>query len=351
MSGPGGAGPEDDGTEDGNAKASGPEHDEPERDGPEHGGPGNGSRDASGHTPPLPKDWWYPTSIQRPAPAVHGSSDPRELWQRQPIQPRPLGAPGPAAPIGPPERWKRAGESRARRIPGQRWGMGAAILVLATNFAGFAVAALLVDPASPLLVIAVIIPTLLAALVGVVITKARGSGPMIDLGLPRSLREAGAQAGVGLVLGAAAVLGGLLLALALFGLSDDIPTGPLQELADQTLGWRIVLAMWIWIGAPIVEEIIFRGIVWGALEKQRHARRWRWLAQAVSGNISVLVLTALLFAAWHAEPWRAGILIFAGLVFGFARLYTGGVLAPIVAHSVNNSLPALSVLFLPAIMP
>ncbi|MBD8505512.1 CPBP family intramembrane metalloprotease [Hoyosella sp. G463] len=328
-----------------------PRDEGPRNEGPRNeGGPGNGSRDAPGPRP-IPKDWWYPTSIDRPAQSAHGSADPQELWQRQPIQPRPLGAPRPAVPTGQPGRWKRAEESRARRMPGQRWGMGAAILVLAANLAGFAVAALIVDPASPLLVIAVIVPTLLAALLGIGITWARGNGPWIDLGLPRSLREAGAQAGVGLVLGAAAVLGGLLLALALFGLSDDIPTGPLQELADQTLGWRIALAMWIWIGAPIVEEVIFRGIVWGALEKQRNATRWRWLAHAASGNISILVLTAVLFAAWHAEPWRLGILLFAGLVFGVARLYTGGVLAPMVAHSVNNTLPALSVLFLPVIMP
>ncbi|WP_149359985.1 CPBP family intramembrane glutamic endopeptidase [Lolliginicoccus suaedae] len=339
----------------------GPEEGGPDGNGSEDGGPddegtgsdgsGNGSPGAAENPQSIPEDWWYPTTIDEAPGPVHGNSDPRDLWRRQPIQPRPLDAPRPAVPPGPPGRWKRAEEALARRMPGQRWGMGAAILVLATNLAGFAIAALLVDPSSPLLVIAVIVPTLVAALVGVAITWVRGNGPWIDLGLPRSLREAAGQAGVGLVLGAAAVLGGLLLALALFGLSEDIPTGPLQELADQTLGWRIALALWIWIGAPIVEEVIFRGIVWGALEKQRHAARWRWLAQAASGNVSVLLLTALLFAVWHAEPWRLGILLFAGLVFGLARLHAGGVLAPIVAHSVNNTLPALSVLFLPTIMP
>jgi membrane protease YdiL (CAAX protease family) len=68
-------------------------------------------------------------------------------------------------------------------------------------------------------------------------------------------------------------------------------------------------------------------------------RQWnRWL---------ILVLTTAVFALAHLEPVRAPLLLFIGLPIGLARLFSGGrLLAPVIAHQINNFLPALGLTLL-----
>ncbi|GGC61007.1 CPBP family intramembrane metalloprotease [Hoyosella rhizosphaerae] len=336
------------------------------------GGDGASSDGASSHSdgqPPVPPDWWYPHGISRFPRAGNiadsqgytgspnnpdssergGYVDTPQLWGKRTFEPRRLETISRSHRND--HRWARADRNVAERANGQKWGLGAAFAVLLVNLLGFVVAAQLVDIDSPLIIVAVIAPTFLAAVVAVLITVVRGNGPMTDFGLPRTMNTAMQNIGVGLAFGTASVIGGLFLVLGLIGFSDELPTSPLEQLGDQSLNWRIALAMWIWLGAPVAEELIFRGIVWGALDKQRFASRWVNLAQLVSTNWSVLIITALVFGLWHLEPWRLGILVFAGLMFGLARLYTGSVLGSMVAHSVNNALPAMSIIFLPMALP
>ncbi len=217
-----------------------------------------------------------------------------------------------------------------------RWGLLEAGIVLATHFGGFVVAALLVDKLTPAtFFLSFAVPTTLAALLAVAISVTRGNGPVRDFGLPTSAAQAWQQMRVGLGWGTASVFGGLTIAVVLLQF-DDFPTdSPLTEVALPP-GWKVVVALWVWLCAPIGEELIFRGAVWGALERHRINP---WL---------VLVVTALLFAGWHAEPWRLPILIWGGLAIGMARLQAGSVFSSWTAHSMNNALPALAVLFLPS---
>jgi membrane protease YdiL (CAAX protease family) len=80
--------------------------------------------------------------------------------------------------------------------------------------------------------------------------------------------------------------------------------------------------------APLCEEIVYRGLLWGAVE-----RRWgRWLA---------LVVTTVVFALAHFEFTRTPLLLVVAIPIALARLYSGGLLASIVAHQVTNLLPGI----------
>jgi len=82
-------------------------------------------------------------------------------------------------------------------------------------------------------------------------------------------------------------------------------------------------------GAPIVEEIAFRGMLYGAL------------AKAHINEHLVVLITALVFALFHFEPKRFLILFVIGIILGEVRRRTGSTSAAIVAHVVNNAPAAI----------
>jgi membrane protease YdiL (CAAX protease family) len=96
----------------------------------------------------------------------------------------------------------------------------------------------------------------------------------------------------------------------------------------------IVMFLYAWLIGPLCEEIIFRGLLWGALE------RLQW------GRWAVFVLSTVVFAVSHLEPLRTTLLIVIGIPIGLARLFSGRLGASVVAHQVNNFLPALTVLLI-----
>jgi membrane protease YdiL (CAAX protease family) len=91
----------------------------------------------------------------------------------------------------------------------------------------------------------------------------------------------------------------------------------------------VVMAMF---GAPIVEEIAFRGMLYGALAKAR-----------INEHL-VVIITALVFALFHFELKRFFILFAIGIILGEVRRRTGSTSAAIVAHVVNNTPAALFIL-------
>ncbi|MEE6178264.1 CPBP family intramembrane glutamic endopeptidase [Mycobacterium sp. 050134] len=215
--------------------------------------------------------------------------------------------------------------------PPHRWGLGAFVLVaLAYLAVSVGMVGLLGGngpvPASSLAV-AVVVPTAAAAGVAVLVTTLRGNGPRTDLRLHWSWREVR----MGLMFG----FGGLLI---------TIPTSMVYRAvvgpgANSAVG-RIfggLRADWPWAGAvllivavvgPFCEEIVFRGLLWGAVEQ-----RWgRWAA---------LVVSTLVFALAHLELTRAPLLLVVAIPIALARWYSGGLLASIVAHQVTNFLPGV----------
>jgi hypothetical protein len=161
-------------------------------------------------------------------------------------------------------------------------------------------------PAGPLLIVA-FIPNLAFAAFPLFFSWWKGHGPKIDFGIAMRWRDLG----IGVACGGVSALG--------FG--------------DGRTIWLALFALFTFIGAPITEELLFRGALWGALESFKINR------------YVVLVLVTLVFAYAHQEPQVTLGLFCQGLAIGSARMITGRISSSMVAHATNNLLPAL-ILFL-----
>ncbi|MCF0260618.1 MAG: CPBP family intramembrane metalloprotease [Erysipelotrichaceae bacterium] len=85
------------------------------------------------------------------------------------------------------------------------------------------------------------------------------------------------------------------------------------------------------MAAPLLEELIFRGVILNSLKK--------------FSPFFALVFSSLLFAAAHLNLYQ-GIPVFGmGMAFGLMYLKTGSLAAPIYMHCVNNLLAVVSYLF------
>ena len=164
-------------------------------------------------------------------------------------------------------------------------------------------------------------------------TAFQGNGPRIDLGL----RLTWSDVGWGVIGGVAALMAGGAIALALTAVFGDFTSAAAdvgEELRDEGPYLAVVaFALCVAIGAPIAEEIAFRGMAYNALAKRGLNTAW------------VIALTTVAFSLFHLEPVRAPILLASGLVLGVLRWRTRSLGAPIVAHAVNN-LPGAAFLLL-----
>jgi len=165
--------------------------------------------------------------------------------------------------------------------------------------------------------------------------RARGEGWQ-EYGLPWTWRAWGRGAAAGLAasllvlpLFAAALLGGARLAGIHVQFQPRLPPGLAVAAAVQLLA------------VALPEELFYRGWMqtsWGRKGASRRILR----AEIGPGFLA----TQALFAAGHLvtlQPWRLAT-FFPGLLFGWLRARTGGVVAPAVAHALSN----LLVLFLEA---
>lgn len=82
--------------------------------------------------------------------------------------------------------------------------------------------------------------------------------------------------------------------------------------------------------APIVEELIFRGIIFNGFRKN------------YNGFVAV-VMSALLFSLFHLNPWQMPATFLLGLLLGWLMLRTNSIFVAILGHSINNALVLLVV--------
>lgn len=254
------------------------------------------------------------------------------------IGPAPTGQP-PPLPTGwvPPRGWPPPPDPV--QPPARRWGLGAYLLVESV----FLLASLLIvlpyvgldgPPPAPVLLMSLTVPTILSAALALLITRLRGNGPRIDLGLRFTRAD--------LLYGLAFGFGGLLLTIPAAAVWAQV-VGPEQAssaVAELFAGQRFSVAvavtvfLVVWLVAPICEEIVYRGLLWGAMERIGATRWWAF------------GLTTLVFAVAHFEFTRTPLLLVISIPIGLARLYTNRLGASIIAHQVNNLLPATALLLL-----
>jgi hypothetical protein len=105
---------------------------------------------------------------------------------------------------------------------------------------------------------------------------------------------------------------------------DDVSRRAEDIVATAPGLWILVLIVIVAVGAPIVEEIVYRGCL------QTN------LISAAGRNVG-LVLAAAIFAAIHLAPVEfPGLFVFA-LLLGIAREKTGTLGLPIVTHFAFNA--------------
>ncbi len=297
--------------------------------GPPGAGPAPWAPPAAGPVPPAGP---APGSAPGPAPWGPPAAGPAP-WGPPAPGAAPWGPPGPGpAPWGPPPPGPPSAGPPAPAPPRHRWGLGAFVVAeLVFLLASFGAGALFltgdsVDAGQLALTLAV--PTVLAALVAVLFTVLRGNGPVTDLRLRAGWRDVGLGVAFGfgglfLTLPAAAVYVSIVGEEASSAVGDvfsGVSADPLTALAIVAI---VVLV------APLCEEVLYRGLLWGGLEKLGAGR---WVAFAV---------TTVVFALAHFEWPRAVLLLVVALPLGLARVYSGGLVAPIIAHQINNLLPGI----------
>ncbi|MCX7620233.1 MAG: CPBP family intramembrane metalloprotease [Acidimicrobiales bacterium] len=122
------------------------------------------------------------------------------------------------------------------------------------------------------------------------------------------------------------------------GIEPDTNTAPIVE-AKGSPGWVVVVAIVVGVGAPFVEELFFRGLTYGALER----RFDRWVA--LGGSTAI-------FGVMHLQPTAnlPGLVVLIlqitsiGLVLGFLRMMTNRCGASIVTHMIVNTVATVLVL-------
>jgi membrane protease YdiL (CAAX protease family) len=98
-----------------------------------------------------------------------------------------------------------------------------------------------------------------------------------------------------------------------------------RELWDRADGiWVVALVIIVVIGAPLIEEMVYRGLILQSL-------------QGRVNEVLALVVSSLWFAAIHLQPVELpGLFVFA-LVLGACFLATGRLASPILAHAAFNA--------------
>ena len=146
------------------------------------------------------------------------------------------------------------------------------------------------------------------------------------------------QAGHRVACGIAALVLGTIVATIQESITGHQLSSAVGDLAQNTTsasaGALAVLAVCTAFGAPIVEELAFRGLTFGALRKMGLPVVWS------------VVLTTLMFALFHFELQRLAVLLVIGGLLGAVRAWTGSTAASMVTHMTVNVPGAIFILSL-----
>jgi len=164
-----------------------------------------------------------------------------------------------------------------------------------------------------------------------IVSKWKGLGAVTDWRLRFKPADLGIGVGVAFIgLGGASVAG--FIVSSLVGLTDEASADNTQILRDaEGTPWMPMILFAVVIGAPITEELFFRGLTLRAIEKRL-------------GQLWAVVLSSLIFTLphWIGSDWRGTLTLFGsifvvGLVLGAAAVITDRIASSIVAHMLFNA--------------
>ena len=128
------------------------------------------------------------------------------------------------------------------------------------------------------------------------------------------------------------LLGGILLAFSVAGLSQLMPMSPERMPIEDLIRNRTslaVLAVYGVLFAPVIEEMVFRGFLYKAVERS-------------NGTLFAVLVTSVVFSLPHASQygwhWQNLLLLtYVGLIFGTVRARTGSVVPSTLLHVGYNA--------------
>lgn len=217
--------------------------------------------------------------------------------------------------------------TRAEGVPADVWrGRDVAIAValyFAVQIAGAVVALLAVGLDTAQLTVPTLLFSSFASLGSVGVLMAFRRLSLRDVGLtPLTRRWLWLCLGLGLAL----LFGRQLLAVGLAALAPGLQVGAelLAQvlLPDSALDKAAVLVLG-GVVAPVGEELLFRGVLFGALR-----RRWSFWPAALASS--------LIFGAIHVIPLQVIMAALLGLALCWARERSRTLTAPVLIHVVNN---------------
>ena len=143
----------------------------------------------------------------------------------------------------------------------------------------------------------------------------------------------------------------LMYAQKQLGLGD--PTEPGAGPSHPIIGVALSGDVWLWlqvflaacVAAPVVEEIMFRGVLYRHLA----ARRALLLGRGVASVLASIIGSGFVFAAIHPQGWLGvPVLMALATAFALAREWRQSLAASIIAHGINNGVSLLLLMMLAA---
>lgn len=105
-----------------------------------------------------------------------------------------------------------------------------------------------------------------------------------------------------------------------------------QSLADRAQGWSVLLlVVLVVVGAPIIEELFFRGLLMRAFQSRFN-------------DTLALVASALLFGLAHFQLVTLPALVMFGLIAGYLAQRTGRLGMSVLAHAGFNAVTVITLL-------
>lgn len=171
--------------------------------------------------------------------------------------------------------------------------------------------------------------------VPIVVSRSKGNGLVSDFGLRARRRDLLTGGGAGLVTQFVVVPLLYVPILYLVNTDSDEVSEVAREMTDRADGvfGILMLVLIVGIGAPIVEEIFYRGLLQRSLERRL-------------GPVPGLLVTSVIFGASHLQPLQFPAQVVAGLVFGLLAQRSGRLGPAIAAHVVFNMVAVVNLVWL-----